>query len=78
MNKNLTQISQQLSGIWKQLGLNQRISIIKEAQKIFYADMPSLWVERRYSWTFTAPNIQDFQYANDGLPLIDRLWIKSH
>ncbi len=28
MNKNLTQLGQQLLGIWKQLGLNQRISII--------------------------------------------------
>ena len=28
MNKNLTQITQQLTGIWKQLGLNQRISIV--------------------------------------------------
>src|SRR5208282_2872164 len=28
MNKNLTQLGQQLAGIWKQLGLNQRISII--------------------------------------------------
>lgn len=28
MNKNLTQLGQQLLGIWKQLGLNQRISIV--------------------------------------------------
>jgi flagellar M-ring protein FliF len=28
MNKNLTQITQQLAGIWKQLGLNQRISVV--------------------------------------------------
>ncbi|MGA2175603.1 MAG: flagellar basal-body MS-ring/collar protein FliF [Verrucomicrobiota bacterium] len=28
MNKNLTQLGQQLLGIWKQLGLNQRVSII--------------------------------------------------
>jgi flagellar M-ring protein FliF len=27
MNKNLTQLGQQLLGIWKQLGLNQRVSI---------------------------------------------------
>lgn len=27
MNKNITQLLQQLAGIWKQLGLNQRISI---------------------------------------------------
>jgi flagellar M-ring protein FliF len=28
MNKNFTQLLQQLAGIWKQLGLNQRISLI--------------------------------------------------
>ena len=28
MNKNISQLGQQLAGIWKQLGLNQRISII--------------------------------------------------
>jgi flagellar M-ring protein FliF len=28
MNKNISQLVQQLAGIWKQLGLNQRISII--------------------------------------------------
>ncbi len=28
MNKNISQIAQQLAGIWKQLGLNQRISVV--------------------------------------------------
>ena len=28
MNKNISQLGQQLAGIWKQLGLNQRISIV--------------------------------------------------
>src|ERR1700722_6694565 len=28
MNKNISQIPQQLAGIWKQLGLNQRISVV--------------------------------------------------
>ena len=28
MNKNLTQLGQQLAGIWKQLGFNQRVSIL--------------------------------------------------
>src|SRR5579863_10278625 len=28
MNKNLAQIGQQLAGIWKQLGINQRISVV--------------------------------------------------
>src|ERR1700709_70857 len=28
MNKNISQLGQQLLGIWKQLGLNQRISMV--------------------------------------------------
>jgi flagellar M-ring protein FliF len=28
MNKNISQLGQQLAGIWKQLGLNQRISVV--------------------------------------------------
>jgi flagellar M-ring protein FliF len=35
MNKNLTAIAQQLTGIWKQLGLNQRISIISATLMVF-------------------------------------------
>jgi peptide/nickel transport system substrate-binding protein len=56
----------------------KRIADIKDAQKQLYADVPAYYLEQRMTWTFTAPNIQDFQYVNDGLPLIDRLWIKSH
>jgi flagellar M-ring protein FliF len=35
MNKNLTQLGQQLLGIWKQLGLNQRISIVMATAVVF-------------------------------------------
>jgi peptide/nickel transport system substrate-binding protein len=56
---------------------NKRIQDIKDMQKLFYADVPAYYVEQRMTWTFNAPNIQDFQYVNDGLPLMDRLWIKS-
>jgi peptide/nickel transport system substrate-binding protein len=56
----------------------KRIADIKDAQKVYYAQVPMLFVEQRYSWVFTAPNIQDFHFVNDGLPLLDRLWIKSH
>ena len=57
---------------------NKRIQDIKDAQKAFYADVPAYFLEQRETWTFTPPNMQDFQYVNDGLPLIDRFWIKSH
>ncbi len=35
MNKNLTQLGQQLLAIWKQLGLNQRISIVMATAVVF-------------------------------------------
>src|SRR5580658_319662 len=35
MNKNLAHITQQLTGIWKQLGLNQRISIVLATAVVF-------------------------------------------
>jgi peptide/nickel transport system substrate-binding protein len=57
---------------------NKRIQDIKDAQKIFYADQPSLYVETRYSWVFTANNLQDFHYVNDGCVLLDRIWYKTH
>jgi peptide/nickel transport system substrate-binding protein len=56
----------------------QRVADIKDAQKAFYADVPSYFLEQREAWTFTAPNIQDFHFVNDGLVLIDRIWLKSH
>ena len=56
----------------------QRIADIKDAQKQFYADVPAVFLQNAYSWMFTAPNVQDFHYSNDGLPLIDRIWIKTH
>ena len=56
---------------------NKRIQDVKDMQKAFYADVPAYFLEQRETWTFTAPNMQDFEYVNDGLPLMDRLWIKS-
>jgi peptide/nickel transport system substrate-binding protein len=56
----------------------KRIADIKDMQKIFYSDVPTFFFQRRVSWQFAAPNVQDVALANDGLPLIDRIWIKSH
>lgn len=60
------------------LDAKQRIADIKEAQRQFYAEVPTLFLERRSSWTYTAPFVQDYQFVNDGNPLVDRVWIKSH
>jgi peptide/nickel transport system substrate-binding protein len=54
----------------------QRVKDLKDAQKIFYHDQPALYVETRYSWAFTDPNLQEFRYVNDGALLFDRLWLK--
>ena len=35
MNKNISQLGQQIAAIWKQLGLNQRISIIMATVVVF-------------------------------------------
>ena len=55
----------------------KRIADIKEAQRIFYAAVPTLFIERRYTWLFTAPNVQDLKWVNDGMPMFNRMWIKT-
>jgi flagellar M-ring protein FliF len=47
MNKNLTQLGQQLLAIWKQLGLNQRISIVLATAVVFIGlGSVALWSSR--------------------------------
>ena len=47
MNKNLTQLGQQLLAIWKQLGLNQRISIVLATAVVFLGlGTVALWSSR--------------------------------
>jgi peptide/nickel transport system substrate-binding protein len=57
---------------------NQRVTDIKNAQQEFYAQIPSLYVERRINFNYAASIVQDVATANDGTPLVDRIWIKSH
>lgn len=56
---------------------NQRIATIKQMQQVFYAAAPAWFFESRYSWVFTVNNLQDFKYVNDGLPMLDRFWLKT-
>ena len=67
-----------LKAAWKQEreGI-QRISDIKEAQKIIYREIPAWYYELRTNWVFSNGNVQDFTFANDGLELFDRMWIKT-
>jgi len=47
MNKNLTQLGQQLLAIWRQLGLNQRISIVLATAVVFVGlGTVALWSSR--------------------------------
>jgi peptide/nickel transport system substrate-binding protein len=55
----------------------RRIQDVKDMQKLFYAATPTWFFENRYSWVFTVNNLQDFEYVNDGLPLLDRFWLKT-
>ena len=57
---------------------NQRITDLKDAQRQVYAQLPSFFFERRETWLFSAPSLQDVQWANDGLALFDRIWIRTH
>jgi hypothetical protein len=40
--------------------------------------LPSFFFERRETWLFETAQVQNVQWANDGLPLFDRMWIKTH
>jgi peptide/nickel transport system substrate-binding protein len=73
-----TQFDKDVADNQQTLSATQRIADVKDMQKIFYNEVPALVLERRYSWMFTAPNIQNFKYADDGMPLLGEMWIKSH
>jgi ABC-type transport system substrate-binding protein len=57
---------------------NQRIADFKDAQKIIYASVPTVYYERTYTWVFTAPTIQGVALYQNAIPFFDRLWIKTH
>jgi peptide/nickel transport system substrate-binding protein len=73
-----TQFDKDVADNQATLDPQQRINDIKDAQKQFYAEVPSLYLERRYSWVFHTPSIQNFRYADDGMPLLGEMWIKTH
>jgi peptide/nickel transport system substrate-binding protein len=55
----------------------ERVAALKDAQKIFYQQIPAWYYELRTNWVFSTPSVQDFAFANDGLELMDRMWIKQ-
>jgi peptide/nickel transport system substrate-binding protein len=56
---------------------NKRIADLKDAQKEFYAQLPAFYFERRETWIFATPAVQNVQFVNDGLQLFDRVWMKT-
>jgi peptide/nickel transport system substrate-binding protein len=54
----------------------ERINQIKEMQKLMYAQIPTLYFQQRAAWLYSKPNVQNVQWANDGMALYDRIWIK--
>jgi ABC-type transport system substrate-binding protein len=53
-----------------------RIQAMKDAQKVFYGDLPGFYFQRPSTWFYTTPGVQNLQMANDGFILLDRLWLK--
>ena len=74
-------IGLEMGSVWRRLGSDVTIlealpvflgaadeAVAKEAQKIFYQEVPSLYLERRYSWVFHTKVMNNFKYADDGMP----------
>jgi ABC-type transport system substrate-binding protein len=56
----------------------QRVADMKDAQKIFYAEAPAVYYDRGYSWMMTSPEVQGFDYIDDGAIPFDKMWLKTH
>ena len=59
------------------LDASQRVTDLKDAQKIFYAAAPSIYYDRGYSWMMTSPQVQGFDFVNDGWVPFDKIWLKT-
>jgi peptide/nickel transport system substrate-binding protein len=55
----------------------ERITHIKEMQKLIYAQVPTLYFQQRAAWLYSTPQVQNVQWGNDGLALFDRIWMKK-
>jgi flagellar M-ring protein FliF len=63
MNKNLSQLGQQLLGIWKQLGLNQRISIVIATAMVLVGVGTMAYWSSRTEYTLLYGNIEEAEAA---------------
>src|ERR1700677_3384399 len=63
MNKNLSQLGQQLLGIWKQLGLNQRTSIVIATAMVLVGVGTMAYWSSRTEYTLLYGNIEEAEAA---------------
>ena len=48
------------------------------ALKVWDVEGKAVLTLRRAAWLFSIPAMQDLQWVNDGLPMFDRMWLKTH
>src|SRR5580698_7136706 len=63
MNKNLSQLGQQLVAIWRQLGLNQRISIIMATGVVILGLSSLAWWSSRADFSLLYGKLDDGEAA---------------
>jgi peptide/nickel transport system substrate-binding protein len=59
------------------LDVNQRITDLKEAQKIFYASTPSVYLEPRVFYDIATTRVQNESFINDGTTNVVTMWLKT-
>lgn len=57
------------------LNPNQRITDMKEAQRIFYSELPSISFDRRGAWKFYKPYVKNASFVNDNVVLLAGAWL---
>jgi peptide/nickel transport system substrate-binding protein len=59
------------------LDQSARVNAYKTVQRALAADQPVIWTTRVQFVTFFKPEIKDLTLFEDGVPLVDRVWLKK-
>ena len=54
-----------------------RVAAYKTVQRDIVADNPNIWEGRAIFMTYFKPEVKDLALIEDGVPLVDRVWIKQ-
>ena len=73
MNRNLALLGRQLLGIWKQLGLNQRISIVLAASVVAVALFSLAFWSSRVDYALLYGKLDDAEAAKDAAAWVRRV-----